>query len=292
MTTRKRGFTLIELLVVIAIIAILAAILFPVFAQARESARKTSCLSNHKQAGLGQLMYLQDYDETFVLYATFGENLLRDNGTVYRNYLGWPAEIQPYVKNKDIFTCPDVKDLGFITATNSARKLLYSSIGYNYGYLAVFTPGANTDPNPFIPLTLAAVKKPASIVMDMDSQGADWADPGHATVWLWEGPTVDPPDATFSANGFYNNGWGGTCGDQTTYYEFPCYGGATFHHSGGTNVPLVMPNGGANVVFVDGHTKHYKCGGLVAGTTYSATKPASSTQVINPSAYLWNPNYD
>src|SRR5438094_9941222 len=61
----KRGFTLIELLVVIAIIAILAAILFPVFAQAREAARKTTCLSNEKQIGMGVLMYIQDYDEQF-----------------------------------------------------------------------------------------------------------------------------------------------------------------------------------------------------------------------------------
>src|SRR5947208_16218835 len=63
--TQKRGFTLIELLVVIAIIAILAAILFPVFAQAREKARQTTCLSNLKQLGLGFRMYLQDYDDTF-----------------------------------------------------------------------------------------------------------------------------------------------------------------------------------------------------------------------------------
>ena len=64
---KPRGFTLIELLVVIAIIAILAAILFPVFARAREAARKTSCLSNMKQIGLAAMMYVQDYDETFML---------------------------------------------------------------------------------------------------------------------------------------------------------------------------------------------------------------------------------
>ena len=65
LTRRRRGFTLIELLVVIAIIAILAAILFPVFAQARESARKASCISNTKQLGLGVMMYAQDFDETY-----------------------------------------------------------------------------------------------------------------------------------------------------------------------------------------------------------------------------------
>ena len=67
---RRKAFTLIELLVVIAIISILAAILFPVFARARESARRTSCLSNLKQIGLGIMMYVQDYDETYPRYET------------------------------------------------------------------------------------------------------------------------------------------------------------------------------------------------------------------------------
>src|SRR5439155_17377217 len=97
MSYSKRAFTLIELLVVIAIIAILAAILFPVFAQARESARKTSCLSNAKQLGLGIIMYVQDYDETMVMSANDSQpGVLRDNGTVYRTWNPWTKQIQPY----------------------------------------------------------------------------------------------------------------------------------------------------------------------------------------------------
>jgi prepilin-type N-terminal cleavage/methylation domain-containing protein/prepilin-type processing-associated H-X9-DG protein len=96
----RRGFTLIELLVVIAIIAILAAILFPVFAKAREKARQTSCLSNAKQLCLGILQYAQDYDEMmFPLTYTAG-------GTATGYTCAWPSLFYPYVKNNQIFKCP------------------------------------------------------------------------------------------------------------------------------------------------------------------------------------------
>ncbi|MEN6344125.1 MAG: prepilin-type N-terminal cleavage/methylation domain-containing protein [Armatimonadia bacterium] len=102
----RRGFTLIELLVVIAIIAILAAILFPVFARAREKARQTSCLSNIKQILLGSQMYLQDYDETF-----FGHYQGRRSIAGYpfyggTGYLNWPMMIYPYTKNDQLYICP------------------------------------------------------------------------------------------------------------------------------------------------------------------------------------------
>jgi prepilin-type N-terminal cleavage/methylation domain-containing protein/prepilin-type processing-associated H-X9-DG protein len=114
---RRRGFTLIELLVVIAIIAILAAILFPVFAQAREAARKSSCISNSKQIGLGMLMYVQDYDETFPAnrpncshgdgggFPYWGQD---GNGIDdFHMQAQWFAfVIQPYIKNQGIFKCP------------------------------------------------------------------------------------------------------------------------------------------------------------------------------------------
>ncbi len=108
---RSKAFTLIELLVVIAIIAILAAILFPVFAQARESARKISCLSNSKQISLASMMYMQDYDETLN-----GPALRRcgnSGATQYsnnwwgKNWAVWPELIIPYTKNTGIYTCPD-----------------------------------------------------------------------------------------------------------------------------------------------------------------------------------------
>ncbi len=100
---QRKGFTLIELLVVIAIIAILAAILFPVFARAREKARQSSCLSNVKQIMLGTLMYAQDYDETLEPHITFHTDNPFPGGQIY---LGWTYMIEPYVKNAQIFICP------------------------------------------------------------------------------------------------------------------------------------------------------------------------------------------
>ena len=95
---KTKGFTLIELLVVIAIIAILASILFPVFAQAREKGRQASCLSNQRQLGLGALQYAQDYDETtcpnfeIAQYSSYNPH--------------WMDEIYPYVKSTAVYTCP------------------------------------------------------------------------------------------------------------------------------------------------------------------------------------------
>ena len=98
---RRQGFTLIELLVVIAIIAILAAILFPVFAQARDKARGIACISNMKQASLAIVMYQQDYDESIPL----GNQ--EYVGEVYNYDMSWIKSVQPYVKNLQMFVCPN-----------------------------------------------------------------------------------------------------------------------------------------------------------------------------------------
>jgi prepilin-type N-terminal cleavage/methylation domain-containing protein/prepilin-type processing-associated H-X9-DG protein len=96
---RGKGFTLIELLVVIAIIAILAAILFPVFARARENARRASCQSNQKQIGLAFLQYTQDYDERY-------PGALMWNNTTATESRGWMSTLQPYLKSEQIMRCP------------------------------------------------------------------------------------------------------------------------------------------------------------------------------------------
>jgi len=110
----RRGFTLIELLVVIAIIAILAAILFPVFAKAREKARQTSCLSNMKQMMLAHLQYAQDYDESFCKTARW--NTVREDPVVSGGNMWWDQAIAAYCKNTQMFTCPSAKNyaLGYM----------------------------------------------------------------------------------------------------------------------------------------------------------------------------------
>lgn len=137
----RKGFTLIELLVVIAIIAILAAILFPVFAQAREKARAVSCLSNHKQIGLAFKMYSQDYDETRPLCQVWTSFTFPDlNGSTFS------GSTQPYVKNRQLFICPsnrrsrnpdnayNVPDDGIRhTSTSYALNLDAGFMGFYFG---------------------------------------------------------------------------------------------------------------------------------------------------------------
>lgn len=135
---RRSGFTLIELLVVIAIIAILAAILFPVFAAAREMARGATCKSNLKQIGAALMMYTQDYDETTVPLDTCGAQLLETGrlssvtctptSSQYRH--GWYNVIHPYVKNFGVFNCPSGIALGVIRYDGELAQSF--SYGYNY----------------------------------------------------------------------------------------------------------------------------------------------------------------
>lgn len=125
----RRGFTLIELLVVIAIIAILAAILFPVFAQAKEAAKKTTCLSNMKQMGLGVFMYASDYDDYFPMDSHMGG---------YQ--LSWLRTIEPYVKAKLLlYRCPSDRSVNFERPKDGSRLKRETTYGTNF-YMTPLDP--------------------------------------------------------------------------------------------------------------------------------------------------------
>ena len=142
----RKGFTLIELLVVIAIIAILAAILFPVFAKAREKARQASCLSNTKQLALAFLQYLQDYDEVTVLNMTYVPTDCR-----------WYNTLQPYMKNTQIMICP------------SANTEYGYSQSYYWGYYHLHTRSAYNGYGGGVPL--AAIPYPSETSAFAESHG-------------------------------------------------------------------------------------------------------------------------
>ncbi|MEA3400735.1 MAG: DUF1559 domain-containing protein [Armatimonadota bacterium] len=150
MFTHRRGFTLIELLVVIAIIAILAAILFPVFARAREKARQSSCLSNVKQINMGVLMYVQDYDEHFPLGFV--------NRTNFYDRYTWSGAVYPYVKNVQVYDCPSQ---GPASVKHDLYGIYYKG-SRSYGMNAYLCLHGSTPPS------LAQVKQPASCVTVAD----------------------------------------------------------------------------------------------------------------------------
>jgi len=127
-TTRNYGFTLIELLVVIAIISILASILFPVFARARENARRASCSSNLKQIALGVMMYVQDYDEHMPIVV--GADAADTSAS---NPFGWADAMQPYLKSTQIFQCPsDSAGSASGSYATQVQSKQYSDFWINY----------------------------------------------------------------------------------------------------------------------------------------------------------------
>jgi len=170
-THRKHAFTLIELLVVIAIIAILAAILFPVFSRARESARRASCMSNLKQIGLAWTMYIQDYDENMVTYAypSF------PGGTHAWQY-GWQVALFPYINSRQVFICPSAYKKSSAASVNCdptnvkttwngvSTAFGSGSYGINYSYLARWASTGSSPDLKLVDSSIATIEKPAQTV--------------------------------------------------------------------------------------------------------------------------------
>jgi prepilin-type N-terminal cleavage/methylation domain-containing protein/prepilin-type processing-associated H-X9-DG protein len=160
----RQAFTLIELLVVIAIIAILAAILFPVFAQAREKARQAACLSQCKQWGLASEMYKQDYDGTFCHWQGVGVMANGKIGAIY-----WSELLQPYMKNRNIGVCP---------SDGEPQDRTKDFLSYCFNRNVMWGKDKPMDQ----PATEAQVRYPSTTIAM-----AEWTKPGY-TGCMWVGP--------------------------------------------------------------------------------------------------------
>ena len=259
---KQSGFTLIELLVVIAIIAILAAILFPVFQKVRENARRTACLSNEKQIGLGVLQYNQDYDEKYIA----GANR-------YGRGSGWAGQVYQYIKSTGVFHCPD--DSTSLPGTNV-------SYGLNAQFSAYNTNGTGSNG-----ISLAQINSPAKTVLIFEVTNSGYYD---ITI---------PPGASSNANGCA--AIGGCSADSTvanyggsaagygtgTSEGFPDFGGFNTAFGGknsGGNVKYATGtlrnsdnngdgnfttnprhNDGANYTMADGHAKFFRASAVSGG---------------------------
>ncbi len=215
-TLKRKAFTLIELLVVIAIIAILASILFPVFARAREQARKASCQSNLKQIGLGIAMYVQDYDETYPV------------GTLYGNppaTVRWFGMLDPYIKNTQVFVCPTAGPIqnsgGYgwnMGGLGSVGSVGYS--GFGYTNLDWRTPSGTG------PVKLSEVEE-------------------ASTTFI----VTDPASNGYASNGLYAIGY---VGSSSSYIPV-LHGGQVGPFITTSSTPPLT--GGGNYLFADGHVK-------------------------------------
>lgn len=216
----RYGFTLIELLVVIAIIAILAAILFPVFSAVREKARQSTCISNLKQIGQAMLMYANDYDEVFVTWDSCRH--AGSAGGVYWPY--WNYAVDPYIKGqtgalerRGIWVCPSAIRLG-------PANMTYA---YNYlrlGYFTTLTTGY-----------LGYANRPASL--------AELQDP-TSTLMVSDGLELGRPPYGVQIHGYP---------DMVTA---PHHHGGNIGYYGTARIPMAQdPNGLSSVVWCDGHVK-------------------------------------
>lgn len=264
----KRGFTLIELLVVIAIIAILAAILFPVFAQAREKARQTSCLSNMKNIGTGMNMYVQDFDERFP--QKWGRTPANDDDKT----VSWRNKIDPYIKNgvkandpytvSGVFLCPD--------APYEVRNN-YDAHEYIVNY----------DKDPGLPgnasATLADIKRPADMFLIMEKGfNPDWKSPGDDIQMMYWGAWQDGAAPNNGLRG------GGKILESDQRTDWPYWASPRYRHNGTTNI-----------AFVDGHVKSIVkgraawCQNVLLKSMVKGKRPDGSTW---DDSWLIDPNWD
>jgi prepilin-type N-terminal cleavage/methylation domain-containing protein/prepilin-type processing-associated H-X9-DG protein len=226
---KRKGFTLIELLVVIAIIAILAAILFPVFAKAREKARQITCASNLKQLGLGYIQYYQDYDENFPVGQAGGCPWPTAG-------IGWAGAIYPYVKSAGVYACPDDST----TPGSGLNKISYA-VNAQVSQGAIILAGVN-QPSTTVLLSEVTALQSQQFPENPAIANLSAADYGDNLITAWG-----------------TNGTGGNhcCNNSVGYYTTGPVQGNTNHDpvADPSEAQIARHSNGANWAFVDGHTK-------------------------------------
>jgi len=251
MQGRKGAFTLIELLVVIAIIAILAAILFPVFARAREKARQTSCLSNLKQIGLGVSQYVQDYDETFPFNAyDDAATAAAKRQTWFR--VTWREMVMPYIKNGEEAvtwgsTDGTTRNTKAISGVWICPSIPESEAWQTYGgndHLFRPLKDGQTGTIKYDPVPLAQLSAPSYTAAAAETGYVyDWNTASDLiNDWWWHGGAVYPPIFTGSKSGTWM--WDGDVTWAPAGNDW-AYG----------TMPRTRHNGVANIAFADGHVK-------------------------------------
>lgn len=287
----KRAFTLIELLVVIAIIAILAAILFPVFAQAKAAAKKTASISNNKQISLGAIMYSGDADDTITPGATQTGSGSTAAGSVYYGAFWnnpWPTLVNPYVKNFDLFSDPQAQrgkatTGGYPAQCGQAAVPHYGINPYllqNVSYPFPTTYPTYTGTNPMVPRSYTSIARPADTVFSVAKYSSSETSGSWAGDW-WFGQgtyfipvSVDPPDCASSGNGFVcasgwgNNGFYGGTGGTKFLNNVEAAGAWTGGSSlRGTRRMIVS--------YTDGHVASKSPEAMAEGTNYNPAKGAN-----------------
>ena len=284
---RSRAFTLIELLVVIAIIAILAAILFPVFAQAKAAAKGTASLSNTKQLMTSALIYSGDVDDVAVTDTSWGNgDAYYWYGANWNRFSPWSWLLIPYTKNGDILNDPQATPETPNTAPYYVRLAYKPQYGYNYVVWSGTTGQTNGVDARWIRKTasLTSIASPADTVflttrtVSSEVPNEWWY--GAGTLITSYG--VEPPDCnTIPEYCFTNWGDGG-------FFTGSNYGKNSKTAGAYTGFVSLRKTGNALVAFGDGHSKAMSPGALSAGTTWSFTTNVNNVVVNDRSKYMWD----
>jgi prepilin-type N-terminal cleavage/methylation domain-containing protein/prepilin-type processing-associated H-X9-DG protein len=250
---RKRGFTLIELLVVIAIIAILAAILFPVFAQARAKARSAACLSNTKQLGNALAMYVQDYDETFPFSNDFGKPEYKIVGSPTQGrYIYWGDNLAPYIKNggkSGEAAGPGTGNYGPVQrCPDQANWWTGYAYNINLGYFPGDQLGSNRVGPEYQGVKLASINRPADLIALLDNS--------VPYAWMRNNLSYTHPQTYILIHQWFGRPDPNEC---LQWYDWPESG--TRIGKPGAGFVSGRHQGGVNCVFGDGHSKWMKTGG-------------------------------